>query len=88
MTIRAQESELERYREALFTIARAESGGWGTIAHHALNPAGSTPAYRLWVNDDRTVLVRLWDTGALEVATRPDRDAVWGPPVWLTEEKT
>lgn len=43
--------------------------------------------YRLWVNAERTLLVRLWDSGRIEVATREDSDATWGPPVYLTEEK-
>jgi hypothetical protein len=43
-------------------------------------------SYRLWVNRDRTVLVRLWDSGKMEIATRPDPGAVWGPPMELTEE--
>ena len=41
--------------------------------------------YRLWVNRDRTVLVRLWADGRLELATRPDTDAVWDPPMYLEE---
>lgn len=45
-------------------------------------------AYRLWVNADRTVLVRMWDNGRVEVATRPEPGAIWEPPVTLTEEKT
>ena len=44
--------------------------------------------YRLWTNDESTVLVRLWDNDELEVATRPERDAVWGPPILMVEEKT
>ena len=44
--------------------------------------------YRLWVNDSRTILVRLWDNGGIEVATRETPDHTWGPPVWLREEKT
>lgn len=45
--------------------------------------------YRLFVNDDRTVMVRIWwdDDSTLEVATRSHPDAVWGPPVLLEEEK-
>ena len=44
---------------------------------------------RQWVNTDRTVLVRFWDEQEktedglpveMEVATRDDSDAVWGPP--------
>lgn len=45
-------------------------------------------AYQLWLNEDRTVLVRLWESGQMEVATRPDSGAVWGPPVSLSQEKT
>ena len=39
-----------------------------------------------WVNKDRTVLVRRLSTGVMEVATRPDTDAVWGPPMLVIEE--
>jgi hypothetical protein len=42
--------------------------------------------YRLFVNDERTVLVRIWDEGA-EIATRESPEHTWGPPVYLTEEK-
>jgi hypothetical protein len=50
-------------------------------------PLPSDPAYRLWVNLDRTVLVRLWATGLLEVCTRDQDGATWGPPTELEEEK-
>jgi hypothetical protein len=45
-------------------------------------------AYRLFVNDDRTVLVRIWDENphVAEVATREDPAHVWGPPVLVREE--
>ncbi len=43
---------------------------------------------RLWVNDERTVLVRLWATGTVEVATREHPGQTWGPPKYLEEEKT
>lgn len=43
--------------------------------------------YRLWVNDARTVLVRLWDNGVVEVATREHASHTWGPPITLVEEK-
>lgn len=46
-----------------------------------------TTNYRLWVNEARTVLVRLWDSGTVEVATRETPAHTWGPPVVLTEEK-
>lgn len=46
----------------------------------------SDPGYRLFVNDERTVLVRIWPSGQVEVATRPDPGAVWGPPVVVIED--
>jgi hypothetical protein len=42
--------------------------------------------YRLWVNAERTVLVRLWPSGVVEVATRPSSEHTWGPPIELAEE--
>lgn len=41
--------------------------------------------YQLFVNDERTVLVRLWSDGSCEVAQRPDSGATWGPPVYLRD---
>lgn len=41
---------------------------------------------KLWVNEDRTVLVREYDDGTMEVATRDDADAIWGPPVRVARE--
>lgn len=53
----------------------------------------SGTTYRLWVNEDSTILVRWWPKRSaddpddfLEVATRPDRNAIWGPPVELKPE--
>jgi hypothetical protein len=43
--------------------------------------------YRLWVSRDRTMLVRLWDSGVVEVCTRSEEGAIWGPPVRLEQEK-
>jgi hypothetical protein len=43
---------------------------------------------RLWVNAERTVLVRLWASGKVEVATRETPAHTWGPPIYLDEEKT
>jgi hypothetical protein len=37
--------------------------------------------YELWVNAERTVLVRRWANGRVEVCTRPDPDAIWSPPI-------
>lgn len=45
------------------------------------------PMCRLWVNEERTMLVRLWNTGTVEVATRKDPVYTWSPPTYLTEEK-
>jgi hypothetical protein len=42
--------------------------------------------YRLFVNDERTVLVRIWSDGQAETATREDPSHTWGPPVALSEE--
>jgi hypothetical protein len=53
--------------------------------------------YRLFVNEDRTVMVRIWRPAfvpftpcvadVLEVATRDAPGDVWGPPVLVKEEK-
>ena len=44
------------------------------------------PAYRLFVNDERTVLVRFWASGTVEVAVRDDPSCIWKPPIRLSEE--
>ncbi len=44
------------------------------------------PAYRLWVNEDSTLLIRLWGDGTLEIARREQRGDSWGPPETLAEE--
>jgi hypothetical protein len=41
--------------------------------------------YRLFVNDQSTVMVELWPTG-VHVSTREDPSHTWGPPTTLTEE--
>lgn len=43
-------------------------------------------AYRLWVSDDGTLLVRLWSNGEIEAALRAGPGAIWGPPITLKEE--
>ena len=43
--------------------------------------------YRLWVNAERTVFVRIWNNGKVEVATRESPEHTWGPPVYLNEER-
>jgi hypothetical protein len=47
---------------------------------------GGSEDYRLWVNHERTVMVRLWVGGSMEVAVRQSRDAIWGPPVIVVPE--
>jgi hypothetical protein len=37
--------------------------------------------YELWVSAERTVLVRRWASGRVEVCTRPESGAIWGPPI-------
>jgi hypothetical protein len=45
-------------------------------------------SYRLWVNKQRTILVRFWMSGAVEVSLRESAEHTWGPPIALTEEKS
>ena len=42
--------------------------------------------YVVYVNAGRTVMVRRWDSGAMEVATRPEPGAIWGPPIVVEPE--
>jgi hypothetical protein len=42
---------------------------------------------RQWVDADRTVLVRQFDDGTIEVATRPEAGAVWGPPTCVEPDE-
>lgn len=49
---------------------------------------GTEPEYRLWVNESRTVLVRFWKSGTVEVATRETPAHTWGPPIVCDEEQT
>jgi hypothetical protein len=49
--------------------------------------------YRLFVNEDRTIMVRMWSAPVfgkdevVEVAVRDTPAHIWGPPVVLKEEK-
>lgn len=45
------------------------------------------PDYRLYVNAKRTIYVRFWKTGKVEVAMRDDPGHIWGPPVPLREDR-
>ena len=42
--------------------------------------------HQLWVNDERTIFVRLWPDGEMETASRETPSHIWGPPVRLMEE--
>lgn len=44
--------------------------------------------YRLYVNAARTILIRFWDNGEVEVCTRESGDHIWGPPVRMVEEES
>jgi hypothetical protein len=46
-----------------------------------------TTTYELWVDEGGTVLVRRWSDGSIEVSTRPDPGAIWGPPVQVFPER-
>lgn len=43
-------------------------------------------SYRLYVNAERTMLVRFWDNGVVEVCTRESEAHIWGAPVRVVEE--
>ena len=46
-----------------------------------LRPVEPAP-YRLWINSEQTVLVRVWQLNEqMEVMTREHPDAIWNPPV-------
>jgi hypothetical protein len=51
------------------------------LATLATRPCPHPPLYRLWVNDDSTLLVRQWNDGTVEIAERDDPSHVWGPPI-------
>lgn len=42
---------------------------------------------RVWLSNDRLVLVTLFEDGTMTVAMRPSPDAIWGPPIRLVEER-
>ena len=41
----------------------------------------------LWVNKERTVLVRWYADNSIKVCTRDHPSAIWGPPVALEMER-
>lgn len=42
---------------------------------------------KIMVNEDRTVLVTVYEDGTMTVATRPHESGIWGPPVRVEEER-
>jgi hypothetical protein len=44
--------------------------------------------YVIWLNPERTVMVRRWDSGEMEVTFRDDPSHVWGPPIRVEPEST
>jgi len=44
-------------------------------------------SYVLYVNEERTILVRFWENGEVETATREHPDDVWGPPIRLIRDR-
>jgi hypothetical protein len=40
----------------------------------------------LWVNEERTVLVRWYQDNTMEVCTREEPGAIWGPPIKVEME--
>jgi hypothetical protein len=48
----------------------------------------SVPTYWLWTNTDRTILVRQWTNGDMEVSLRPQPGDIWGPPIPLNPDNT
>jgi hypothetical protein len=43
--------------------------------------------YELWVNAERTVLVRRYPSGEVEVAVRETPDDIWRPPIRCEKEE-
>ena len=73
----------------------SESGGSphpGSFAGGFVPAAGYYRArpvegYRLWIDADRLILLRVWGDGTMELATREQPEGTWGPPVRLHEEE-
>jgi hypothetical protein len=42
--------------------------------------------YQLWVNAERTILVRRWANGKVEVSKRETPAHTWGPPIPMEKE--
>lgn len=44
--------------------------------------------HKLYLNEEETIAVTVWENGEVTIATREDRDDVWGPPIRLTEKQS
>ena len=75
-------------RLALHEIDVLRKSEPGTLADAVAAWLPAETQYRLWVNAERTMLVRLWPSGKVEVATRETPEHTWGPPIYLDEDKT
>jgi hypothetical protein len=42
--------------------------------------------YRLYISEDRTILVRIWPDGRVTVSLRESTKHIWGPETPLFEE--
>jgi hypothetical protein len=42
----------------------------------------------VYVNTERTIGVRVWESGNMEVILRPHPDAIWAAPVYMYPEGT
>lgn len=85
--IKVYERNLEEAQEeARLELERHEP----VFCPHGSEPPAIEPGstYRLFVNFEGTVLVRLWTDGTCEVAKRGGTGETWGPPIYLTEEPT
>lgn len=67
-------------------VAASEHCRAGSDMGAAVRMPESPRPYRLFVNADRTHLVRVWAEGRVEVSTRSEAGAIWGPPVVVKEE--
>jgi hypothetical protein len=83
-------ADIEAIENGAAATIHAPSGDTYRVAVEWLGDeeaAAASAGYRLWVSEDRCTLVRMWDSGKVEVARRNASWETWGPPVVLTEEK-
>jgi hypothetical protein len=76
--------DVQGFKEAVGAVERENFRPGNAL--DALDRATMSEGYLLWVNEDRTVLVRWWPDNTVEVCTRSESDAIWGPPQKLEME--